>query len=80
MSLKFEAFLLKEKKIESDAMDLDWHLITNFLQKQKLYLHVSPTDISNNVFVSSFYGFHVSILVRYRISEYPRNRKVILRK
>ena len=61
-------------------MDLDWILLTNLLQKQKLYVHISPTYISLNVFASSFYGFHVSILVRYRISEYPRNRKVILRK
>ena len=61
-------------------MDLDWLLLSNLLQKQKLYVHISPTYISNNVFASSFYWFHVSILVRYRISEYPRNRKVILRK
>ena len=61
-------------------MDLDWILLTNLLQKQKLYVHISPTYISLNVFASSFYGFDASILVRYRISEYPRNRKVILRK
>ena len=61
-------------------MDLDWLLLTNLLLKQKLYVHISPTYISLNVFASSFYGFHVSILVRYRVSEYPRNRKVILRK
>ena len=50
-------------------MDLDWLFLSNRLQKQKLYVHISPTYISNNVFASSFYWFHVSILVRYRISE-----------
>ena len=77
---KICSLFVKRKKSESDAMDLDWLLLSNLLQKQKLYVHISPTYISNNVFASSFYGFHVSILVRYRVSEYPRNRKVILRK